>query len=156
MADGPPTKPAPFSRALLIAGMVSVLYGAILVAVDGIISLASDRDVITEPEAGPLIGPIMAVVAIVVLFFSILDGLRPTSGRARLMIGRALSTTLLIYLLSPLAGSIGYALGQPQLASAIPFYLRYLLSPFVVASALIAFLPVVFLPWIGRARSGAR
>ncbi len=136
--------------------MVAVLYGAVLVAVDGIISLITDRDVISEPEAGPLIGPIMATVAVGVLFFSILGGLSPTSRKTRLMVGRALSTALLIFLLSPLAGSIGYALGQPQLASGIPFFLRYLLSPFVLASALIAILPVMVLPWIARARSGAR
>ncbi len=70
--------------------------------------------------------------------------------------GRAVTTGLLGYLLSPLAGAVVYALGQPQLASGIPFYLRYLLSPFVALAALIALVTVLLLPWIDSARSAAR
>lgn len=155
MEQSPPD-PAPFSRALLLAVMVTVLYGAVLVAVFGLVSLALDRDVIGEPDAGPLVGSAMAAVALTVVFLSVLFGLKPHAGIRRMPVGRAVTTGLLGYLLSPLAGAVVYALGQPQLASGIPFYLRYLLSPFVALAALIALVTVLLLPWIDSARSAAR
>lgn len=159
MAELPQSDPAnrrSFSRALLVAVMVAVLYGAVLMAVDGFSSLLLDRDVIQERDAGPLVGPIMAVGALAVVFVSTLGGLRPTSVRRRIPVGRALGTAALVYLLSPLAGAIVYAFGQDQLLSAVSFFGRYLLSPFVITSAVLAGLVILFLPLIAAARSRAR
>ncbi len=136
--------------------MVTVLYGAILLAVDGILSLIVDRDVIAESDAGPLVGPIMAVVALAIVFVSVLGGLRPTSGRPVIPLARAVTTAALVYLLGPLAGAIVYTAGQDQLLTGLLFFARYLASPFVIASALLALLPILLLPLIGVARSRAR
>ena len=136
--------------------MVTVLYFAVLVAVDGFISLITDREVITQADAGPLVGIAMSSVALLIMFASLLGGLKPMPGRRKLPVGRAISTALLIYLVAPAAGAVVYSFGQPQLASAIPFFLGYLLSSFVVAAAAIAVVPVLLIPWIDRVRSGAR
>lgn len=136
--------------------MVAVLYGALLVAIDGFVSLLADRDVITEPDAGPLVGPIMAVVALAIVFLSVLGGLRPTPGRPKLPLARAVITALAVYFLSTLAGAIVYVSGQDQLLSGALFFARYLGSPFVIASALLAAVPVLLLPLLASARSRAR
>ncbi len=135
---------------------MAVLYGAILVAVDGFVSLIADRDVIEESDAGPLVGPIMAVVALSIVFVSVLGGLRPTSARPAIPLARAVATGLLVYLLGPLAGAIVYVAGQEQLLSGALFFARYLMSPFVIASALLALVPILLLPLLGIARSRAR
>ncbi|GAA3731622.1 hypothetical protein GCM10022239_05270 [Leifsonia bigeumensis] len=155
-----PSDPAPasgsFSRALLVAVMVTVLYGAILLAFDGFVSLLADRDVIQEQDAGPLVGPIMAVVALAIVFVSVLGGLRPTSARPAIPVARAVVTALLVYLLGPFAGAIVYVAGQEQLLTGVLFLARYLGSPFVIASAVLALLPVLLLPLIAIGRSRAR
>lgn len=148
--------------------MVTVLYGAILVAVYGFISLFSDRDVITEPDAGPLVGPIMAVTALAILFFSVLGGLSPgavrrpgSTGRQgsagyRVPVGRAIGTAASIYLLGTAAGSIVYAFGQSQLLTAVLFFAQYLASPFVISSAIVALVLILLLPLIDLAGPAAR
>lgn len=136
--------------------MVTVLYGAILLALDGFVSLLTDRDVIQEPDAGPLVGPIMAVVALSIVFVSVLGGLRPTPGRPSIPVARAVVTASLVYLLGPLAGAIVYVAGREQLLTGALFFVRYLGSPFVIASALLGLVPVLLLPLIGTARSRGR
>ena len=148
--------PGSFSRALLVAVMVTVLYGAILLALDGVLSLLADRDVISEPDAGPLVGPIMAVVALAIMFVSVLGGLRPTSMPPRIPVARAVTTAILVYLLGPLAGAVVYTAGQEQLLTGLLFFARYLASPFVIASAVLALVRILLLPLIGVARSRAR
>lgn len=145
-----------FSRALLVAAMVAVLYGALLVAIDGFMSLIFDRDVIVEEDAGPLVGPIMAMVAVAVVFVSVLGGLRPTVGRRPVPVVRAVGTFVLVYVLGPLVGSVAYALGQDQLFTGLDFFGQYLFSPFVIASAVLAGATILFLPVIATARSRAR
>jgi Family of unknown function (DUF6121) len=159
LAESPPSDPierGSFSRALVVAVMVAVLYGAVLLAVDGFVSLLVDRDVIIEADAGPLVGPVMAVAALAVVFVSILGGLRPSSAARKVPVGRAIGTVILVYVLGPMAGAAVYAFGQEQLLSAVLFFGRYLTSPFVIASAVIAGLTVLLLPAIGAARSRAR
>ncbi len=151
-----PTLPGSFSRALLVAAMVAVLYGATLFAVDGLISLFADRNMITEADAGPLVGPIMTFSALCVVFVTVLSGLRPTPGRRRIPAARALAAGLAVLIIAPAVGSIVYALGQEQILSGLPFFVRYLLNPFVLVAALLAVLTVLMLPLIARARSRAR
>lgn len=159
MAESPPSdpvRPRSFSRALLIAVMVAVLYGAILMAVDGFVSLLIDRDVISERDAGPLVGPVMAVAALSVVFVSVLGGLRPAPGPRRIPVGRASATTLIVYVVSPLTGAIVYVFGQNRILTAVEFFGKYLASPFVIASAALAGLVILLLPVIDLSRSRAR
>ncbi|MEO7348315.1 MAG: DUF6121 family protein [Terrimesophilobacter sp.] len=159
MAEQQPPKSADsgsFSRALLVAVMVAVLYGAILLAADGMISLFGNQDVIGEKDAGPLVGPVMAISALSVVFISVLTGLRPIAGPRRIPVVRAVFTGLAVYVLSPAVGAMVYLLGQGQLLTGEGFFVRYLLSPFVIASAIIAFVTILLLPAISLARSRAR
>lgn len=146
----------PFSRALLVAVMVTVLYGALLLAIDGVISLIADRDVVVESDAGPLVGPIMAFAALCVVFVSVLSGLRPSPGRTRIPTVRAVITGLIVYILSPAVGAIVYIFGQQQLLTGVGFFVEYLLSPFVLASTILAIITILLLPLIAVARSHAR
>lgn len=136
--------------------MVAVLFGAILVAVDGLISLTTDRDMITETDAGPLVGPIMTFSALCVVFITVLSGLRPAPGHRGIPVARALFAGLLVLVLEPAVGAIVYAIGQDQIFSGVPFFVRYLLNPFVLIAALLAMLTVLMLPLIARIRSRAR
>jgi hypothetical protein len=136
--------------------MATVVYGALLMAIDGFVSLLADRPVIAEPDAGPLIGPVMAIVALLIVFLSILSGLRPADAAPAIPVGRALVATAAVYLFSPLVGATAYAFGQPQLLTAILFFARYLASPFVIASAVLAGVVVLLLPLLGAVRSRAR
>lgn len=159
MAESRPSDPAShgsFSRALLVAVMVAVLYGAILLAVDGFVSLLANRDVISDSDAGPLVGPVMAIAALAIVFVAVLGGLRPTSGAPRVPVGRAITTALLVYLLGPLAGAIVYVLGKGSAATAVIFFGSCLASPFVMAAAVLALVTVLLLPAISLARSRAR
>ncbi len=136
--------------------MVAVLYGALLLAIDGVISLLGDRDVIVETDAGPLVGPIMAFFAVCVVFLSVLGGLRPVPGGMGIPIIRALATGLVVYIFSPIAGAIVYVFGQEQLLTGVHFFVRYLLSPFVLSAAILAIITILLLPAIALARSRAR
>lgn len=136
--------------------MVAVLYGAILLAVDGLISLIGDRDVIVEEDAGPLVGPIMAFSALCVVFLSVLAGLRPVSGRMPIPFGRAMTTGFAVYLIGPAVGAIVYLFGQEQVLTGLDFFVRYLLSPFVLAATILAIITILMLPVISLARSQAR
>ena len=49
--------------ATIVAVFATVLYAALLVAAFGMISLATNLDVIADRSAGPLVGPTMAGVA---------------------------------------------------------------------------------------------
>ncbi|MBX3091869.1 MAG: hypothetical protein KF801_05100 [Cryobacterium sp.] len=159
MAESPPSDPVrrgSFTRALVVALMATVLYGAVLVALDGFLTLLTNRDVVAERDAGPLVGPAMAVTALAVVFVSVVGGLRPASGPRRIPVGRSLATAFIVYLLGPVAGSIVYVSGQEHLASGVLFFGRYLASPFVICSAVLAGLVILLLPWISLARSRAR
>jgi hypothetical protein len=98
----------------------------------------------------------MAVVALAVVFVSVLGGLRPTSARPSIPAGRAVVTGVLVYLLSPLAGAIVYVVGQGRLVTGALFFVKYLGSPFVIAAAALAIVAILLLPLIALARSRAR
>ena len=74
----------------------------------------------------------------------------------RIPVARAVTTAILVYLLGPLAGAVVYTAGQEQLLTGLLFFARYLASPFVIASAVLALVPILLLPLIGVARSRAR
>lgn len=136
--------------------MVAVLYGAILFAVYGLISVFADQDVIAETDAGPLVGPVMAFAALCVVFLSVLSGLRPMPGGTPIPVARAIATGFGVYVIGPAAGAIVYVFGQEQLLSGLHFFVRYLLSPFVFAATVLAIIVTLMLPLFARAGSRPR
>ncbi|MHB1171404.1 MAG: DUF6121 family protein [Lacisediminihabitans sp.] len=133
---------SPLKRALLAAVMATVLYGAILGFAYGVISLLTGRDVISEPDVGPLIGPVMAAVACVLVFGSVLMSLRPRRGPLRLPWGRAVTTAIAVYLLGPAVGALLVAVGRANAFSGLLFFGGNITGPFVICSAIVA-LPLV-------------
>lgn len=118
--------------------MAMVLYGALLGCAYGFISLLTGRDVISEPDVGPLIGPVMAAAACVLVFVSVLMSLRPRSGPLRLQWARAVTTSLAVYLLGPTVGAILVTVTHGNVFSALLFFTANATGPFVIASAILA------------------
>lgn len=112
--------------------MATVLAFALIIAVDGVLSLVTDRDVIVEPDAGPLVAIAMAVTVCALVFGLCLRRV-PTAIAWRVVVA-ALGAVVL----APLAGSVVYALVRSEPAAAIVFFGRYVLDQFVIVTALIA------------------
>jgi hypothetical protein len=136
--------------------MAAVLFGALLGAVYGFISLLSGRDVITEPDVGPLIGPIMAATACAVVFVSVLFSLRPSGGPLRLPWTRSIVTAAIVYLLGPFVGAVLVAIDRADLFAALFFFAESATGPFVVASALISVPVVLFAPLLAASSNRPR
>lgn len=142
-----------FTKALQVAAFGMVIFGALLVAVDGVLSLSLDIDVISETDAGPLVGPLMALGALVIVFCCLVFAMKPLEGRSRIPIATSVVSAILIYLLCPFIGAVAYWLGKHEIAAGTIFYSKYLTSPFVIASALLALLVILVLPPLARARA---
>lgn len=126
-----PTRPDPPGRGLLALG-ATVLAVALLVFVGGFLSLFLDRDLVELPDAGTLVGPAMAVATCWVVFSFVFRRRPPGLGR------RCVSASLWALIASPAAGAIVYSIVRENLAVIPVFFGTYLLSPFVLSSAVIA------------------
>jgi len=124
----------------LLPVLVAVGYVATLIAVWGFTSLLLDADVITETDAGPLLGPAMAVTAGVVVSLSLWRLRKRTT-----LLSPTVATAASVYVLMLLVGAVGYSSTRGELTWLVLFTARYALSPFVVGAALLAGLSVVFL-----------
>ena len=124
----------------LLPVLVAVGYVATLIAVWGFTSLLLDADVITETDAGPLLGPAMAVTAGVVVSLSLWRLRKRTT-----LLAPTVATAASVYVLMLLVGAVGYSSTRGELTWLVLFTARYALSPFVVGAALLAGLSVVFL-----------
>ena len=124
----------------LLPVLVAVGYVATLIAVWGFTSLLLDADVITEPDAGPLLGPAMAVTAGVVVSLSLWRLRKRTT-----LLSPTVATAASVYVLMLLVGAVGYSSTRGELTWLVLFTARYALSPFIVGAALLAGLSVVFL-----------
>ena len=117
---------------LTLAVMATVLAFALIVAVDGVMSLVTDRDVIVEPDAGPLVAVAMAATTCAFVFILCFRRVPTTIAL------RAVVTALGAVVLAPLAGSVVYAMVRSEPAAAIVFFGRYVVDQFVIVTALIA------------------
>ena len=117
--------------------MATVLAFALIVLVDGVLALVLSRDVIEEPDAGPLVGVSMVIVALLVVLLITLRR-RPSSPA-----GSTVSAALAVAVLSPLTGAVAYSIVRAQLGVIPVFFGEYVLSPFVLASAAVCALVVL-------------
>ena len=121
--------------ATTIAAFAVVLFLALAVAASGIISLYADREVLTERDAGPLVAPIMFVVATAALY-----ALLVTFGRRRgSLFAGALVTAVITYFVFLISGSIFYSVGKGRPLLSLLFFGSNALGPFAIAIAAIAF-----------------
>lgn len=118
-----------------VAIFAVVLFLALAIAASGIISLYADREVLTEPDAGPLIAPTMFAAATAALYLLLV-----TFGRRRgsLVIG-ALVTAVITYFFFLLSGSTLYSMGKGQPLLSLLFFGSNGVAPFAIAIAAIAF-----------------
>ena len=138
MSEAPPDAPPRDPRLLPV--LVSIGYLATLIAAWGFTSLFLDRDVISEADAGPLLGPSMALSAAVVVSIA-LWRLRHRHS----VVGVAAGTTASAYLVMLIIGAVGYAYSRHDAVWLVLFTARYAVSPFIVGAALLAGVSVIFL-----------
>ena len=153
--------------ALVLALFAGGLYAALIVASFGMLSLFLDRDVITDPQAGPLAGPIMVAAAVAALVLVMLQTAvgAGRGGRARtaepmhtvpiLSVVLAAASAYLVYGVS---GGIVVSIGGGDPLRAPLFAFTQLATPFAVAvavwAAVVGLLYFVLLIW--RANGGQR
>ncbi|MBX3099267.1 MAG: hypothetical protein KF761_06760 [Salinibacterium sp.] len=117
------SEPPPPSSPLLLPTLVTVVYGATVAALWGVLSLAFDREVIDFLDAGPLLGPAMVAAACLTVWLLVLH-----TPRARSPWPRALAAVILVPSSMLVVAAVGYG------PVAVP---HFALGPFVwVASAL--------------------
>ena len=118
-----------------IAVFAAVLFLALAIAASGIISLFADREVLTERDAGPLIAPVMFVVATAALYTQLVTfGLRRGS-----IIVNAVVIAIVCYFLFLFSGSTLYSLGKGRPLLGLLFFGSNALGPFAAAVLIIAF-----------------
>ena len=119
------------SRALWL--MITITYGALLICAWGFTSLVRDEDVMRYSDAGPLLGPAMALAATLTVGGWIRRASR--SGGALLSaVGAAASAWFALVLV----GALGYTMTRGSLAWLLLFAGDYATSAFTLVPALIA------------------
>ena len=145
--------------AAVVAVFATILYLACVVAAFGLISLYTNRDVISEADAGPLIGPVMTAVATLALFGGLLwIGLRAPAEKQRLSPLAAIGVGVWCYLLFVFVGSVLYSFGSQVQSPFLTFWFGNAASPFAITTGIVAFVVVLAyqLVLIGRVRQRGR
>lgn len=141
--------------AAILALFAAVLYAALIVAGFGLISLATDLEVITAPDAGPLVGPSMAGAAVVLVFIMLLTlGVNTPPERQRAAVAFAFVTGIAAFGIFIAVGALLYAVGNKQPFDVITFSGAMLPSPFAVATGILAFIVTVVYSWILASHMG--
>jgi hypothetical protein len=135
----------------MVAIMATVLYGALVICADGFISLLTNQDVVGDQSVGPLIAPVMGLVACALVFSALLRGLRIPRSPLAHPGTRAVVTAILVYVLGTMTGALLFAIGRADVLDAVLFLARYLASPFMIAAAVLALLIVALVPIIATA-----
>ena len=127
--------------ATVVAVFAAVLLAALLVAAFGMISLLADTDVISDPNAGPLVGPGMTIAAAVLVFvLMLLLGLRTRPENQRVAVVYSLATGFGALAAFVLTGAVLYALGAGLPGDSGGFAVSILLGPFAVTAGILAFI----------------
>src|SRR3954447_2430716 len=101
--------------ATVVAFFAAELYAALVVAAFGLISLAAETDVVTDPAVGPLVGPVMVVAAtLMLLVFLIVLGTRVPGDRQKVSPGVAFGVGVACYAVFIAAGGVAGAVGRPR------------------------------------------
>ena len=111
-----------------VALFVTILWGAVVFAVDGIIAIVLDRDPI-EADVGPFYAIVALILAAIVTWWSVATVLASDSPWLSAFIA-----TGLVYLV--LVGSAAFV--------SLPLLTEQAASPFVIAASLLSGLTVIF------------
>ncbi|GAB3121807.1 DUF6121 family protein [Glaciibacter psychrotolerans] len=141
--------------ATIVALFATVLYLALVVAALGLISLATNNDVIQQADAGPLVGPTMSGAAVITVFVMLLiEGVGRPPAEQYVAVGFAFLTGVLTYAVFILVGAALYALGTGALFDVLTFTESMLVSPFALAVGILAVIVTLVYSWILAARVG--
>ena len=138
--------PRPRSNPALAPTLATASYLACLVALWGFTSLLTDRDVIDYEDAGPLVGPAMAIAACVVVFVLSLRAKRTHPA----LLG--LSAGIAAYLCAIVVGGIAYSLRLDSFSVMVPAVAHFGIGPFMVGAGILAGLVVGATAWLVRPR----
>jgi hypothetical protein len=131
--------------AATVAVFATGLYLALVIAVFGVISLLAGIEVVADPRAGLLTGPIAAAAATLLVLAGLLAiALRIPEEQQRVGILRALAIGAGAYLAYAFFGALAVLFGRADPLAALFFLGTTLIGPFAVAAGLIAFLIAVF------------
>jgi len=127
--------------ATIVAVFATVLYAALVVAAFGLISLATNLDVISDRSAGPLVGPTMTGAAVLlVLIMLITLGVTTPPDKQRVVVGFAVATGIAAYGLFIATGAVLVAAGNGDPFAVLLFSAGMLGSPFALATGVLAFI----------------
>lgn len=145
--------------ATVVACFAAFLYLAVLVASFGLISLATNTEVVADPAAGPLVGPIMTGAAVVVLLvILIVTGTRVPGDQQRIAPLTAIGCGVACYLAYCLAGGVAGAFVAGDVLHFALFAVGQLGSAYAITVGLVAFLVTLLyqLVLVGRFRQRGR
>ncbi|MCU1561522.1 DUF6121 family protein [Mycetocola sp.] len=147
-SDGAPGRPASFPYTLAI--FATVLYFALVVCAFGFVSLLTDTDVVSQADAGPLVGPIATGSAVVAVLLYLLgigrryerdlhEAVAASIGDpVRLPLGRAVLVGIVSYVVYVFAGAFAYSIVTAEVFSIVLFAAGSALSGFAIAVGTLA------------------
>jgi uncharacterized protein DUF6121 len=141
------TEPAPRpDDRRLFAVLITLGWGAAVVAANGFVSLLTDLEVDPLRDAGPLVLPVAVAVALVALLVRLLR-VHDRTGWLPLECG------VLVYLVQLLVGAIVYLLVRAAPADGLLWIATQAASPFQIADAVLALLGGLVMVVALRARA---
>ena len=145
-AQPPRSDPSRRRNPALAPTLATAAYLAGLVALWGFTSLLLDRDVIDYEDAGPLVGPAMAVTACVVVFLLCLRATRTQPALLGLLAGFVAYAAMLF------VGGVGYSLWLDDFSVMWPAIAHFGIGPFFTGAGILAGLVVGATAWLVRPR----
>lgn len=114
--------------AIVVSAFAAVLYISLIVAGFGVVSLITDQEVIDEPLAGPVLGPVMIGVPVVLVFVLMVRlGITTRPELQRVALGYAIGSGFAAFATYVFVGFVGLTLAG---GDAVSFAGSLLISPF--------------------------
>ena len=141
--------------AIIVAIFATMLYVAAVVAALGMISLVTNTDVITEADAGPLVGPFMVGAAtVVVLFFMVGIGIRTSPERQHVAVVASLIAGVVALCAFVATGGLLYGVGSGNAVDIVLFAGARLGGPYAWAAGILAFVVTLLYSIVLASRVG--
>ncbi|KQQ94006.1 hypothetical protein ASF62_07515 [Leifsonia sp. Leaf325] len=143
-ASAPDQAQAPRRIVLTLAVFALVAFVAAVVCAFGFASLITDVSVIDEPDAGPLVGPLMVAAAAFVLFSAlIVVGIRVDATSRFISLWAIAATGVATTAAYLLAGAVVYSATTGDLVDAVLFVGHHILRLFTLVVFLLAVITAV-------------
>ncbi|MFT2815227.1 DUF6121 family protein [Leifsonia sp. A12D58] len=142
--------------AVIVALFATMLYFALIVAAFGMISLFTNTDVVTEADAGPLVGPFMVgASAVVVLLFMAVIGMRTSPEKQHVAVAGSLLCGLIALVAFVVTGGLIYGVGIGEAVEIVLFAGARLGSPFswsvgIIAAAVTLLYSIILASRVGK------